>query len=257
MAHQFPIIGIPCRSDTSGTYPGRPINAQNNAYINAVIQAGGVPTLIPVEVTGGLLEKLFDRIDGLVFTGGGDIDPTYYHETVQVDNIDHIQRQRDELELTLMRRAMDTAKPFLAICRGMQVMNVARGGTLWQDLTRQKPDAARHDYYYDELRFPRNYIAHEVILDDSSLLTRILETSRVAVNSLHHQGLKDIPDSLKASGYADDGLVEVLEAPDHPFGLGVQWHPEELVPQHTSACKLFEAFIEAASNNNEGGGRPT
>lgn len=253
MNNRYPIIGIPCRTDTSGTYPGRPINAQNSSYTNAIIQAGGVPILIPLEVQGTMLDALFDRIDGLIFTGGGDIDPAFYNETPQVENLDHIQKWRDKVELTLMRMAMTTGKPFLAICRGIQIMNVAGGGSLWQDLACQKPEAMRHDYFYDELRYARNYIAHGITLEPSSVLRKILQTGRLGVNSLHHQAVKDIPPTLKATGYADDGVIEALEALDHPFGIGVQWHPEELVPEHETACKMFQAFIEAAGNNHHNG----
>ncbi len=253
MTSYHPLIGIPCRADTSGTYPGRPVNAQNNSYIKAVAQAGGLPILIPLEINGASLEALLNRVHGFVFTGGGDIDPAFYNQTPQVENLGHIQRRRDEVELTLMKMAIKTGKPFLAICRGLQVMNVAGGGNLWQDLAGQKPDTMRHDYYYDEIRYARNYIAHEVTLDKSSLLSKILDAGRLAVNSLHHQAAKDIPASLRATGYADDGVVEVLEVLGHPFGLGVQWHPEELVPEHETACKIFEAFVEAAGNNHTNG----
>lgn len=253
MTHSYPIIGIPCRADTSGTYPGRPINAQNTSYVNAVIQAGGLPILIPLEVQGTLLEALFYRVDGLVFTGGGDIDPAFYNETPQVNNLNHIQRVRDETELTLMRLAMTRQKPFLAICRGIQVMNVASGGNLWQDLAYQRPGSMRHNYYYDDLRYPRNYLAHEVTLEKESLPGKILQTERLAVNSLHHQAVKEIPPALKAIGFTDDGVVEALEAVDHPFGLGVQWHPEELVHEHEAARKMFKAFVEASDNNHNNG----
>jgi len=251
MSQNHPLIGIACRPDTSGLYPKRPINAQNKSYSDAIIQAGGIPLLIPVEVTGDLLRDLFCQVDGLVFCGGGDIDPVYYNEPHMVDNLGTIQKDRDEYELEFMRLAIKEKKPFFAICRGIQVMNVAVGGTLYQDLCSQYPQAKRHDYYYEDDKLPRNYIAHEVILDGSSLLSKILSTDRVMVNSLHHQAAKDIAPGLKAMGQADDGVVEVLEAPDHPFGLGVQWHPEELVSEHESARRMFAAFIEASRNGHK------
>jgi putative glutamine amidotransferase len=111
----------------------------------------------------------------------------------------------------------------------------------------------RHDYYYDDRRFARNYIAHEVTLEKKSLLGTILGIDRLPVNSLHHQAVKDIPFSLKAAGHADDGVIEALEAPDHPFGLGVQWHPEELVAEHETAGKMFRAFVEAAGHHHRNG----
>lgn len=252
MSRTRPLIGISCRPDTSGLYPKRPINAQNIAYTNAVIQAGGIPILIPVEVTGDLLRDLFHQVDGLVFCGGGDIDPAFYNEPHMVDNLGTIQKDRDEHELEFMRMALEDKKPFFAICRGIQVMNVAVGGNLYQDLYSQYPNVKRHDYYYDADNLPRNYIAHQVTLDGSSLLSKILSADRVLVNSLHHQAAKDIAPILRATGQADDGVVEVLEAPDHPFGLGVQWHPEELVSDHESARQMFAAFIEASRNGHGG-----
>lgn len=246
-----PLIGIPCRPDvTGGIYPGRPINVQNDSYINAVIRAGGLPVLMPLQVQGELLEELFQRLDGLIFSGGGDIDPACYGETPQVDILDEINPLRDELEIRLMQMATERGKPFLAICRGIQVMNVANGGSLWQDVALQKPQAIRHNYFRTDTR-PRDYLAHEVMLEPGSLLSQILEADRLPVNSLHHQGVKQIAPGLQAMGYAADGLVEVLEVPDHPFGLGVQWHPEELTEVQSEARQLFAGLVNAAMNGHK------
>ena len=169
-----------------------------------------------------------------------------------VDNLGTIQKDRDEHELEFMRLAIKENKPFFAICRGIQVMNVAVGGNLYQDLYSQYPNAKRHDYYYQDDKLPRSYLAHEVILDESSLLSKILNVNCLPVNSLHHQAAKDIAPGLKVTGHADDGVIEVLEVPNHPFGLGVQWHPEELVSEHESARQMFAAFIEASRNGHQG-----
>lgn len=248
MVNYCPIIGIPCRHDTSGLYPGRPVDAQNITYSRAVLDSGGIPILIPVEVTGEKLKSLFDRVDGLLFTGGGDVDPLFYNQTPQVDNLADIQRERDEHEINLLQMAVETNKPFFAICRGIQVMNVAAGGDLWQDLATQNPHTLRHDFYYQDDQLPRNYIAHQVQVDASSLLYNIVQTDRVPVNSLHHQAIKKISPRLKASGLAEDGVVEAVEIPNHPFALGVQWHPEELYLEQSEAKKLFDAFINASRN---------
>lgn len=247
-----PIIGIPCRPDTSGLYPKRPVNAQNTAYSNAVIRAGGLPMLVPVEVTGDLLKELFDQVDGILFCGGGDIDPVYYHEPPSVDNLDTIQNDRDTHELDLMRLSIEGHKPFFAICRGIQVMNVAVGGNLYQDLYSQVPNVMRHDYYYADDHLPRSYIAHEVKLEKTSLISKIVGADQLMVNSLHHQAVKEVPSALHIAGRADDGVIEVVEVPKHPFGLGVQWHPEELTTEHKSARKMFAAFIESARNGHAG-----
>lgn len=244
-----PIIGIPCRADISATYAGRHINAQNESYIEAVIQVGGIPILIPVAVRGEILDTLFNKVDGLLFTGGGDIDPLYYNEMPQVANLEFIQKIRDELEIKLMQMATERHKPFFAICRGIQVMNVANGGTLWQDLLRQKQNVARHDYHHDS-SIGRDYLAHEVNLNEGSMISRIVEMDRMPVNSLHHQAVKDIAPNMQVTGTSDDGVIEVLEAIDHPFGLGVQWHPEELVRNQQAAQRLFKAFVHAANRKH-------
>lgn len=250
MSNYRPLIGISCRPDTSGLYPKRPVNAQNLAYSNAVIQANGIPILIPVEVKGDLLQALFERVDGLLFCGGGDVDPVFYDEPYLVDNLSTIQNDRDAHELELIRLAMERDKPFLAICRGVQVMNVAAGGNLWQDIYSQYPNALRHDYYYSDDRLPRNYIAHEVKVETSSLLGEILQSDRIPVNSLHHQAPKEIAPLLKAVACADDGVIEALEVPGHPFGLGVQWHPEELIAEHESARRMFGVFVNISCNGH-------
>jgi putative glutamine amidotransferase len=188
----------------------------------------------------------------LLFPGGGDIAPAHYGEMPQVDNLDDIQPSRDELEIALMRLATQRHKPFFAICRGIQVMNVANGGSLWQDVASQMLQPIRHDYYHHD-RHPTNYLAHQIVLKPSSLLGKILKTDHLPVNSLHHQGVKTVAPNLRAVGYADDGLVEALEAADHPFGLGVQWHPEELVAEQESARKLFVALVEAAHKDHQNG----
>lgn len=250
MSSYCPIIGIPCRLDTSGYYPGRPVDAQNVSYSNAIMQSGGIPVLIPVAVTGEMLETLFDKVDGVLFSGGGDVDPACYYQPRLVENLSDIQTERDEHELRLARMAMERRKPFLAICRGIQVMNVAAGGTLYQDLATQNPNTIRHDFYYLDDQLPRNYIAHDVQVAEASLLRKIVQTDRVPVNSLHHQAIYHVADSLKVAGQAKDGIVEALEVPDHPFALGVQWHPEDLFTEHDSARKIFAAFVQASKNGH-------
>ena len=248
-----PIIGVPCRCDTSGLYPGRPVNAQNTAYTDSILHSGGLPILIPVEITGDLLATLLNQIDGILFTGGGDIDPSFYNEQPVVDNLSDIQTERDLQELELIKMAIDHQKPFFAICRGVQVMNVAGGGTLYQDLATQNPNIIRHDFYYSDDQLPRNYVAHDVQLEEKSLLRNVLQSDTVAVNSLHHQAIKEVGPMLTATGRASDGVVEVLEIPDHPFALGVQWHPEELFVEYESARKMFAAFIDASRNGHKNG----
>jgi putative glutamine amidotransferase len=248
----FPLIGIPCEAGTDRTHFRNPINSQNSSYVQAVIEAGGLPILIPIQVAGERLSALFDRLDGILFPGGDDIDPARYRQTPQVPNLGCSPPEQDELELTLMQMAIEHGKPFLGICRGIQVMNVASGGTLWQDIATQYPPAIHHDYYSpQDPPYPRSYLAHEVSIEPASRLHEMLGVERLSVNSLHHQGVREFPSTLRAVGQAEDGLVEALEAVGHPFGIGVQWHPEELVAEQETARRLFAAFVAACRGEGQ------
>lgn len=235
-----PLIGVT-------TYQGK--NAQGyaifgllRAYIDALVQAGGIPVLIPASLKEEAAHCLFLRLDGILFTGGGDIAVDRFNG-VSHPRVDGVDKERDSIELALLRTFIEGKKPFLGICRGFQLITVGLGGTLYTHIEDQKPGAQRHDYYPD---FPRNYLAHNVKLENGSHLRNIFTENIISVNSLHHQGAKDIPGALNATAFAPDGLVEAVELPDHPFGVAVQWHPEWLTDQ-ASTRRLFRSFVEAAS----------
>lgn len=220
---------------------GRKTHCLSQAYAQAVLQAGGIPLLIPVDTPEAGWQELRARLDGLLLTGGGDIDPSRFGGQPH-PRVGEVDAARDHLEIGLVQAAAQTDWPFLAICRGIQVMNVALGGTLYTDIADQFAGAVRHDYYPG---WPRNYPAHEVRLERNSRLARVLGAGRLMVNSLHHQGVDGIAPGSQPVGYAPDRLVEALELPRHRFGIGVQWHPEELLDSPASQA-LFRAFIEAA-----------
>ena len=245
MTQLYPIIGVPCREDISAVHKGQILTAQNTTYLDAIVAAGAIPLLIPLKLQNDQLEAIFRQVDGLIFTGGGDIDPACYNETVQADNLDEIQTNRDRVEIALMQMAITKQKPFFGICRGMQIMNVAAGGTLLQDISQQKPDALRHDFFRqpNNQNYKRDYLAHTVAFSNDSRIATILHTNTIQVNSLHHQGVKTLAPTLQAVAYSEDGLVEAVEILDHPFALGVQWHPEELVDNQESARELFASFV--------------
>jgi putative glutamine amidotransferase len=138
--------------------------------------------------------------------------------------------------------------PVFGICRGLQVINVALGGTLYEDLDDQFPNALKHDYYDDQ---PRDYLAHTIRVETDSRLARILGSSSTEVNSLHHQGIRRLAPSLRASAFAPDGLIEATELLEYPFGLAVQWHPECL-QAYAPMRHLFQAFVDAANNYRDG-----
>jgi putative glutamine amidotransferase len=211
----------------------------NQPYKDSISNAGGSYELIPMNLTLDALDTLLTRLDGILFTGGYDVDPQCYGGQPH-NKVEGIDADRDRCELFLVRRAIERGKPFLGICRGIQVINVALGGSLYEDLGEQFSPELQHDNHDQR----RNYLAHHVKLEAGSRLDQILGTQNIQVNSLHHQGVRRLAPDVHATGYAPDGLVEAFELPSHPFGLAVQWHPEEL-QEHESMRRLFQAFVQA------------
>ncbi|MEM7345286.1 MAG: gamma-glutamyl-gamma-aminobutyrate hydrolase family protein [Chloroflexota bacterium] len=239
-----PLIGIPCRHEISSGYGNKAINSQQDAYLNALVMAGGIPFLIPLNLDAPAFRALYEMADGILLTGGGDIDPTFYNQAPQTELL-AVQADRDLLEITLARWAAAEGKPMFAICRGSQVLVVAGGGTLCQDIPSQMPDATLHNYIYDaEGALPNDYLAHEVTLTAGCRLAEILQSDQVWTNSLHHQAIQNVQDPMMITGYSSDGIAEVVELPDHPFYCGVQWHPELLTEQEATQ-RLFRAFVVA------------
>lgn len=223
---------------------GAPLFGLMRSYVEAVAAAGGIPLLIPLGLDSDDLLEILQRVDGLVLPGGGDIDPAAYSGASH-ENLRGIDEDRDRIEIKLARDAAQTGKPFLAICRGHQVLNVALGGTMWEDLATQMPDNIRHDYYSSGARTDR---PHTVRVRKGSRLAGILKNEEVPVNSLHHQGLRDLAPELIVSATAPDGLVEGVEIEGHPFAIGVQWHPENLVNIDPAMHNLFVSLVEASAN---------
>jgi putative glutamine amidotransferase len=235
-----PIIGvttnyIPAQPDSSGQF------AISEKYTQAVLRAGGLPVILPLELPADSLAELLSRIDGLLLTGGADIDPARF-DGASHPRVYGVMESRDDQELRLVRLAAEQGKPFLGICRGIQVINVALGGTLYTDIGDQMPNALKHDQFPG---IPRDYLAHEVAVESGSLLEKALGGRAFAVNSLHHQGVERLAPGLKAVACAPDRLIEAVELPGHPFGLGVQWHPEWL-QEHAPQRQLLRAFVDSA-----------
>ena len=233
-----PIIGITTYQDKSPS--GLPFVMIFQAYIHAVMQAGGVPVLIPSMLAEGGWKVLYEKLDGLLLAGGGDIALEHFKgdDHPRIDGVDHL---RDSVELNLFRAVVEDGKPFFGICRGIQLVNVGLGGTLYTHVPDQHPNAIDHTYPGNM----RTVLAHEVKIEEGTRTAEILGESILQVNSLHHQGVKDVAPGLRVTGYAPDGLVEAVELPDHPFGVAVQWHPEWLTDQQPTR-NLFKAFFEAA-----------
>jgi putative glutamine amidotransferase len=212
-------------------------------YPHAVAIAGGAPALIPLSIDTDILRAHYERLDGLVLSGGGDIAPERYGAAPSPYSTG-IDFNRDEIEILLARWAVEDDKPLLAICRGHQVLNVALGGTLIQDIREEVSNALRHDPPTDDWF---TILAHEVaIVAGSTLHAALGGERRLAVNSLHHQSVRQVATDLRIVACADDGIVEGIEHPDRRFVVGVQWHPEALVDQHPPMKRLFEELVHSA-----------
>jgi putative glutamine amidotransferase len=206
-------------------------------YVRSVEKAGGLP-LVLAPGSPSDAPELIGRLDGLVMSGGSDVDPALYGEP-RHPKVTQVVRERDEFELALAREALQRDLPLLAICRGHQVLNVATGGTLIQDIPFQLPRAVDHDPERE-----RWETAHDVLVLPGTKLRALLGRDRVAVNSFHHQAVKDLGRSLVVSARsAVDDVIEGIEAPDRRFALGVQWHPEGFWKQTESFHPLFEALV--------------
>lgn len=208
-------------------------------YAQAVGAAGGIPLVLPV-LDAATAPEVLSCLHGLLLAGGVDLDPSFYGEN-PLPGLGRITPDRDGFELALAREALVHGVPLLGICRGVQVLNVAAGGTLYQDLGSQVGGVLKH-----RQDAPRWYESHAVRLHPGSRLAVILGVEEARVNSFHHQAVKDVAGRLRAVAWAPDGVVEALEAPDHPFALGVQWHPEEMWKQNPLHLKPFAALVEAA-----------
>ena len=210
-----------------------------NAITRGVEQAGGLPVHVPLGLSEATLHELYARLDGLLFSGGGDVQPGLYGAVMHA-SIGGVSEERDKTELRLARWVAADSKPFFGICRGAQMLNVALGGTLYRDMS-EHAGAIKHTYPSDTDAATR---PHEIKIEEDSLLAHIMGQPLMTVNSLHHQAIRLLAPGLRAVAVAPDGIVEAVELPRHPFALAVQWHPECLleVPEMRA---LFEAFVRS------------
>jgi len=237
----LPVIGLPTLAIPPGPKPAR--FGINQTYVTALAAAGCAPILIPLLEDDDRLRAIFDRLDGIVFPGGADVAPSEYAETAIAD-LNVVERSRDRTELRLARWAFESELPTLGICRGQQLLNVALGGSLYQDLQAQGATAVEHS---DRDGRARSALVHRVRLEPDSRLAQLIDETVFEVNSLHHQAIKRLATSLRVSGRADDGVIEAVESTDHRFLIAVQWHPEELTDLPW-VQRLFRAFARAAAN---------
>ncbi|GIL15699.1 MAG: gamma-glutamyl-gamma-aminobutyrate hydrolase [Chloroflexota bacterium] len=235
-----PVIGIPARSVVDSNngfrYSGIPLTYSSN-----VERAGGAPILIPLQLSQATLKAIYARIDGLLLAGGVDVHPKEFGEEIE-PFCGEIDTSRDETELSVTRWALADGHPIFGICRGIQMLNVAAGGSLYQDIPSQIKTEQNHSYIAGD---PYNLRAHPVELEPTSRMAQWLGASQLQVNSLHHQALKKIAPGLRVIGRSPDGVVEAVESDNELFRVGVQFHPE-LLEDDARMLNLFKAFIESA-----------
>ena len=240
-----PRIGI---SGVVRTWDGAERTGVNAAYVRAILLAGGVPVVFSPLIGTSMAGRALEGAEGLLLTGGEDMDPAWYGESPS-PHLDPPSRERDLFELALFAVARQRELPILGVCRGIQLINVALGGTLFQDLPSERPGPLEH-----RADGARDRRSHRVRLLRQSRAAQALGAEAVSVNSSHHQGIKELAPGLIASGWTDDDLIEAVESgPGLPWLLAVQWHPEEMhaerdAPEHG----LFKALVEAADTAANG-----
>ena len=236
-----PVIGI--TADLSrrqeGVHLGHLRHHLNDSYLKAVLRAGGAPVILPVTTCEEALQQQAEIIDGLLLSGGGDVNPLLFGEEPDV-NLGGVDHERDAAETLLIRMAFAKRIPIFAICRGVQILNAAFGGTLYQHIYSQ------HFGVQHEQKTAGDFASHTIIIKEGSKLASLLG-SQTVTNSFHHQAVKKPAADFIVAANAKDGLIEAIEHADLSlFVLGVQWHPELMTEKHPPMLKLFEAFVGAA-----------
>ncbi|AGF55211.1 putative glutamine amidotransferase [Clostridium saccharoperbutylacetonicum] len=233
-----PIIGLALSSRVK---PKKVYSVINNDYIKAVQKAGGIPVLIPFSDNLENIKVYTNKIQGIIFTGGEDISPLFYNEE-PIKEVQCIIEKRDIFELELFKEVYKKQIPILGVCRGLQLINVALGGSLYQDINVQIHNSNGHLPKYAL----RSNLYHSVKIEKGSELFVIFKTEDLKVNSFHHQSIKKLGKDLRVTAHSSDGVIEGIESLKEKFLVGVQWHPENLVERHSEFLKLFQALIDNA-----------
>jgi putative glutamine amidotransferase len=253
-ANRLPVIGVPTMDDhdAAGVHANRFSN--NQSYVKAIEAAGSVPILIPQLESTEALRRIYDMLDGILLSGGVDIHSKFYGQEPH-PALDPSDVGMDHVETTILPWALEDDLPILGICRGEQVLNVVMGGTLIQDIYTQYPTTIDHRESYK--RRIRDYLAHDILIEENSRLRELTGESRVWVNTSHHQSIDKVAPGLVATAWAPDGIVEAVESSHHRFVMAVQCHPEELWRKQAWAKRLFSAFVQAAASDTSHSTRHT
>lgn len=217
-------------------------------YVRSLIACGAVPILLPTSLDLAEWRELYAGADGVLLSGGGDVDPRSFGEEKHAATGD-VDAERDQVEIALAQWALEDDRPLFAICRGVQVMNVALGGTLIQDIPSQHDTRIEHRGH--AVGAAREQVLHEVCIEPGSRIAEVFGPGNVGVNSFHHQALKAVGEGLIVTSRAPDGIVESVERRDRRYYLGVQWHPEEMTADRDDMHALFASFVAACSRERD------
>ncbi|HZT40601.1 MAG TPA: gamma-glutamyl-gamma-aminobutyrate hydrolase family protein [Chthonomonadaceae bacterium] len=235
------VVGITCSTAAADSEAGAR-QVLNRAYVRAVEMAGGVPVILPVTTERDVIARYLSVIDGLLLSGGVDLAPALYGQ-VPHPRLGTVDADRDTTEMPLIRMAVEQDVPLFAICRGIQSLNVALGGTLFQDLPSERPSEIVHQQR--DLKMARDAFSHTIRTEPGSRLRGIVGAEEMPTNSFHHQALRDVADGLRVTACAPDGVIEAVERPASRYLLAVQFHPEETAPHDERSRRLFESFVAA------------
>ncbi|GBF10060.1 gamma-glutamyl-gamma-aminobutyrate hydrolase family protein [Tepidibacillus sp. HK-1] len=238
-----PLIGITSsKISIQAPYAGAYVA---DGYFTGVAKFGGIPIILPLVEEEEVWKEIIQRVDGVIFTGGSDIHPQFYGEGLH-PKIGEIYPFRDRIEIMTAQYAMKIDKPILGICRGIQLLNVAKGGTLYQDINGQLDDKFLHMQ-----TAPRYEATHYVNIEKSSKLFEMVGVERVFTNSFHHQAIKDLALGFRKVAESDDGIIEAFESTEHTFVMGVQFHPEMMWHQDQTMAKIGQYFIDFVTHFNQ------
>lgn len=211
----------------------------NNSYLSVIKAAGGLPILLPPHIEEDQIFQLKKKIDGIMLTGGTDVHPGFYQESPE-SGLRRVDPARDNLEVNLLNWALKKKIPVVALCRGIQVLNIVCGGTIYQDMETE----IQH-----EQNAPGRFANHKVKFSENSFFEKIYGSRELIVNSFHHQAINNPGEKIEIEGKAEDGAIEAVVLKDHPFAVGVQWHPEQMYESNPVQLNLFQKFIKICNKN--------
>jgi len=240
-----PLIGITAGEIVNKDEPWAPVtHGQSVAYVDAIVHAGGIPIILPLVDDETINRQMFERCDAILFAGGNDIDPELFGESIH-SSVTDVSRLRDSVEMRFMRWTLEQCRPMLGICRGMELLNIACGGTLHQDIAGALPDASDHNA--STAAKDIEHVAHRLRIDERSRLAKLLEVTTIGANTHHHQAIHEIGEGLRSVAWAEDNIVEAIESTDGRFAIGIQSHPESMEARAEVAwARLFKAFVQEA-----------